>query len=346
MPTVDEALSQQDTNISATLQAGYNTLSANQTLTFTRYRRVVLPLDGFVFWVRADILTPSAIPNTSPGNSFAPNQAPSIRTPATTLTAKGSLHHATDTRQNEDDNLGLNKVVFTTSEEIEDLNAIAPDEVYITEFDGFKIAFSSTKNFYQQAGIFHYMGEGIYPAMLSQVVDDPRVFNQRQVISNSLPIWLQIATLPPRIWQIPRQIFPLFPSFLVPDNLPPPYGAVHIDPAGTIGLQGAPRVTDRSTRHQLTQDRVRITLYGVRNDAALDFVNAVLEYSTTYDVLGLMNIPVVRDDKRTQSELSILAAKKVIDFDVNYYQTRANDIARQLILSAIVSYSVSETPSI
>jgi hypothetical protein len=57
-----------------------------------------------------------------------------------------------------------------------------------------------------------------------------------------------------------------------------------------------------------------------------------------------VNTPIMRDEKRIQSELDLLAMKKTIEFDVSYYQTRTADIARQLILSAIVSYSFADTP--
>jgi hypothetical protein len=40
--------------------------------------------------------------------------------------------------------------------------------------------------------------------------------------------------------------------------------------------------------------------------------------------------------------MSIIAQKKVITFDVNYYQQRARDIARQLILSAPVNFEIAE----
>ena len=51
-----------------------------------------------------------------------------------------------------------------------------------------------------------------------------------------------------------------------------------------------------------------------------------------------MNMPVVRDEKRIQSELNAIAQKKSLTFEVSYYQNRMNDIARQLILSAVPSF--------
>jgi hypothetical protein len=44
-----------------------------------------------------------------------------------------------------------------------------------------------------------------------------------------------------------------------------------------------------------------------------------------------MTSGAIRDEKRTQPELGILAMKKTIEFDVSYYQARANNVARQLL---------------
>jgi len=48
-----------------------------------------------------------------------------------------------------------------------------------------------------------------------------------------------------------------------------------------------------------------------------------------------MNSPIPRDAKRGQTEFSVLAQKKVIDFEVDYWQRRSRDQARQLIRQAL-----------
>jgi len=80
---------------------------------------------------------------------------------------------------------------------------------------------------------------------------------------------------------------------------------------------------------------VRIVLTGVDNDAALTFLDCVLQYSQDYNYIGLMNNPLVQDEKVGQSEFGILAMRKRIEFEVSYVQNTARDIARQLILQAI-----------
>jgi hypothetical protein len=100
-----------------------------------------------------------------------------------------------------------------------------------------------------------------------------------------------------------------------------------------------------STHYQLTTDKVRITFYGLTNAQVMDFVDTVNQYTLDTDVLGIMNMPIVRDEKRPQSEIQAIAMKKTIEYDVSYYQQRIRDVARQLIEQCIVDYSVSPYPT-
>ena len=337
--------------------AGYAQLSRNQKVTFIRYLRVVLPLDGFVFWVRADLLSASAVLNSTALNAAQLNAPQKQLHVADRQTLLGSLHYAATAQQAEDEDFSINQVVFTTSTEIQDLNAVPTNVLYIGEFwfppenpalvenpcaRKLRFAFSRQGRFYQAAGIYHYSGNAIYPAMESQIIDSLAGFDGRSlVVSNSLPAWLALGAAPQAIWQAPRQMFPVFPSYAVPNNMTPPYAAVHIDPDGTEAIGAAPYVDGESSQFQLTSDRVRITFYGLRNDAVRDFLLAVNQFSVNTDVFGLMSMaPAIRDHKRPQVEMDILAMKKTAEFQVSYYQSRVNDFAVQTIKSAIPSFVI------
>lgn len=338
MPSIGEALGDQS-QLANALKAGVETLSQNQTITFTKYVKCVLPIDGFVFWVRADLLSPSALLNASALNASVLNAGSVIVTPAPTLVVKGSLHYATDTRQEETETYGRNRVIFTAESEVQDLNQIGPAVLYIATFDGIRFAFSARQLFYRQAGLYHYVGDAVYSDMDSQIIDDPRDLDTKNaVVSNSLPLWLALNGYAPDYPAYPIPPVRLYPSFLLPTNLPPPYGAVHIVPDGTQAIQGAPTFSRTLSHAQLVVDKVRITFYGLRNSAVLDFIDAVSQYSLDTDYFGIMNMPVPRDEKRPQSELNAISMKKTVEFDINYYQRRANTIARQLILEAIPSF--------
>ena len=156
------------------------------------------------------------------------------------------------------------------------------------------------------------------PALATQIIDSPSQLDQTAaVVSNSLPIWLGLNSL-----------FPVFPSYLVPDNLRPPYASVHIGEEDTSALQSGATHDSMGTRWQLAKDTVRVTTYGVRNDIIMDWMDLVNDYTLNYpDVMGVMNSPVPRDAKRGQTEISTLAQKKVITFDVSYYQSRVRTLA-------------------
>lgn len=312
-----------------------------RTYTFTKYVKLILPLDGFVFWVKADLVSESAIFNAARFNAVGLNQPEQQIAAAPTLEVKGSLHYSTELEQVEDHTFTINTVVFTSETEVTPLNAVGPTTLYIGDFDGIRYAFSSRGSYYQQAGIYHYRGRAIYSDMATQIVDKLSGFSGKQVVSNSLPAWLALNDYAPA-YGFGNPIIPVFPSYVVTPNLAPPFAAVHILPESTRPLTSAPVLSPRSSHSQLFSDRARITLYGVRNDQALDFVDCVNQYSLDVDAIGIMNMPGVRDDKRAQVELVALSQKKTIEYEVSYYQTRMNDVARQLILQAVPNFDIGD----
>jgi hypothetical protein len=326
---VDEAVANPaaGTMLAADLAAGIANISYSATVTFTLYNRVVLPADGFVFWLRADAWNPGSAFNAFAYNTAAYNNPPIVGTPAQTMDVPGSLHHTTLNNQDEAESFSLQRFVFTTTQPVDVLNAIAPDQLWIADAGpGLRLAFSSRTGFYKQANVYHYHGDALYPALATQVIDDPsQLFSTLPILSNSLPIWLAIGAP-----------FPLFPSYLVPDNQPPPYGAVHIGDEDTTPLQSAAWHDATGSRWQQAKDRVRVTTYGVRNDAIMDWLDQINLYTLRNpSVIGVMNSPIPRDAKRGQTEFSVLAQKKVIDFEVDYWQRRSRDQARQLIRQAL-----------
>ena len=300
-------------------------LSLDQIIPFTQYTRWVLPLDGYVYWLRTQ-----------------------------TTQIAGSLHANISKRQNEDETISINRVVFSTAAPVQQFNDIGPNTIWVGEYQGVRFAFTRA-NIYRPTTLYHYEGDAVYPALQSQLVDNGlQLPADTLVVSNSLPAWLSLVTYTPIWLEPPNPGVTLYPSYLVPDNLQPPYGVVHI--SETRGLQGVPLLgPTRPTGHaalgtisgrqlsathwQLASDRVRVTLYGLTNQQALDFHDLVNRYSYDQDNIGIMNVPVMRDEKRTQAELGIIAMKKTIDFEVSYYQHRMNDVARQLIEHVTVQYN-------
>lgn len=345
MPTVEEIRGAQSP-LQAALDEGVRSISENQTVTFVKYIRVVLPADGFVFWVRGDLLSQSAILNAGTFNAVAFNANPTVLSAATEIKVEGSLHYATDSHQNEDERIAVQRVEFTALRLVEELAQVNPGTLYFAMLpDGNRYTFGGRRSFYQQAGLYHYTGDAVYPALATQVIDSPlNVDLTYRVVSNSLPFWLAMDLMNPPLGWPPAQAVPLFPSYLVPDNLPPPYGAVHIAPESTMAIQAVPFYDRRLGHHQLVKERVDVTLYGLRNFNAMDFVDYVYNYTVRMENFGIMNMPVIRDEKRTQLEISAIAMKKKITFEIDYYQERARDVARQLILSVCPTFDIDTNP--
>ena len=130
----------------------------------------------------------------------------------------------------------------------------------------------------------------------------------------------------------------LYPSYLVPNNLAPPYGAVHIEAAQTDSIQSAPYYDSANSPWQLSEDTVKVTIYGQNNYNVLNVRDTVLQYSFDTNNFGIMDFSAVRDDKRTQAEISAIAMKKTITFRVSYNQTTVRNVTRQLIEKVVNNY--------
>jgi hypothetical protein len=324
------------TELGSGLAAGVETLSYNQEVVFTLYVRVILPIDGYAFWVNGALLTDTAIYNATQYSKLLYDryENPNQTIPPRQFSAKGSLHYATELRQLEERTPSFNYVSFTSLQEIQQFNAINPSLMYVANVDNFQYAFRSRENFYKQADLYHYKGHGLYSIMDTQLVDSMDQLNLSQpIVSNSLPIWLSL-----------NQFFPMYPSFLVAQNISPPYCSVDIDPARTIALQDFPLLDPYSNPNQLVTDTVKLSIFGQNNNQALNFVQYILDYSRNTDNIGMMNMPVMQDEKETQVDFNIIAQKKIITFQVSYYQSTVNDITRKLIEHAFITVTPSTHP--
>jgi hypothetical protein len=288
------------------LTEGLASLSDNQTITFTKYVRQILPSDGFVFWVKADLVTGNPTPHT--------------------LTIKGSFHNSVNQEMREDENIAVTQVIFTTKKEIEPFTDVDSSVIWIGQFRNIRFSFSRREKFYSPMGLYHYVGDAIYPAFESQIIDDLNNLDlTKPVASNSILIWLTI-----------QSAINLYPSYLTPTNLPPPYGSIHVDKSRS--LQAAHKV-DNTTGdlNCLIAETVRIVLYGVKNNAAWDFIDAINNYCLNHGGMGIVNKPIPEDEKRPQSDINAIAQKKTITFDITYNQSRIALLSRRLLLSAPIT---------
>lgn len=306
MPSLNE-LNNAKTELNAALTDGLDDLSRYQVVTFTRYIHKVLPLDGFVFWVKAS-LTDVADPAQD------------------TVQVKGYLHLTTEKIQNDEQLYDRNVVTFTAQSDIDPFNDIGSDVLYIGEFFGLQFSFSRRIGLNEPANLYHYTGEAIFPHMRSQIINSADDIDLTDVVvSSSLPIWLTL-----------NQYMPMYPAMLSSQNISPPFATVKC--ANTTPIAGAFYLDEKQNQYQLVSEDVTLSLTGLRNAQTLDFLRYVQDYTLLNSAeMGVMNIPVVQDERVTQNELNIIAQRKTIKFKVNYYQQRMRDVARRLITSAIPS---------
>lgn len=348
MPSAAEgALAKQQ--MAAALAGGVETLSVQGEVTFSKYIRLVLPLDGYVFWVKSDLVSQTAMLNMSQLNATELNEAQIISAnTAPTITVKGSFHYSTQQNQDEAENEAVNTVIFSALQPIQLFNDVQQNVLWIAEYGGdienfdgpITFAFSSRGRYYEQADLFHYAGTAVLPAFKAQLISSvDQLAGRALIVSNSLPVWLRLSYYTPPYDNGISCSLPIYPSFLIPDNLPPPYVAVHIPPEATEALQSAPLFGPVLDQWSLTKDRVRLTMYGLDNEASLSFLAAILQYSFDYNTIGIMHMPgAVRDEKRVAPELGVLAQKKTIEFEVSYQQSVIRNVARQMIKTVIPTY--------
>ena len=340
MATATEVASQPGSDDKAAgLIAAIGLISGEQTYTFELYKRLVLPLDGFVFWVKASeinaaIYTKGALYKLHSMDSTAFSQANKTLTltpaqqAAYQFSINGSLHVSQDLTQEEDSTYVAQAILFTTKTQVVQFQNIAPDEMYVMTIpNGAQVAFGQQRNYYTLAGLWHYNGKAVYSTLADQIINDIAKLNTNlQIVSNSLPFWLALTT--PSV--------PVYPSFLSPKNLTPPY--VTADITQTTALASSPYFFPNESQSQLVTDTINFTMYGLNNDAALDFQQSVLQTSE-FGNYGIMNMPVPVDEKKTQVEFQIIAQKKTMTLQVNYYQQRARAVAQQMIAQALVGWT-------
>lgn len=317
MPTAAELLGQQG-QLQAVLDAGVEALSVRQTVTFTLYTFLAVASDGFGFWIAS----------------------------STQATVVGALHYSTDLLQDEDQTAAANQVILTAEAEVTEFNLTAPGQLWIGAWPvaggaaTLQVAFSSRGDYFGPANLWHYRGIAVLPVMAAQILASPADLPSGPIVSNSLPIWLAQGTT----------ALPVYPSFLVPQNARAPYVVAHVEPDGTEAIQAFPDLTGwpappiplnptlyNLASQQLCRDRVRLTLYGLNNQAAQQFLYGLIEYSRDTDAFGFGSNPVIRDEKRTQREIMAIAQKKTITLSVSYYQGAANVAARRMIVQAFVT---------
>lgn len=293
-------------------------IGLDQQIDFRVYNRIVLPIDGYVFWQykRTEKLA-------------------------------GLLEISQEIEQSDDQTYGAASVSFATSGEVVGFTRQPIDELWVGVFRGTRFAFPQQRGFFAADALWHYLGRAISPIMAKTLLDeDGTIDPTRAIVSNSLPLWLAMNAYTP-IFRPPPAGKPkvlIYPAKFVPPNLPAPYITVRISEGDTESLQYTPIIDPRSdSSYQLMSDRVRVKLVGLQADEGIDFYRRALLYMSPDgpEEMGLMEVSGIRDSiERQAAELQTVSQEKVIDFRVSYVQQRVREVAWQFITSVTATFMV------
>jgi hypothetical protein len=322
MPSIAEP---QLSGIAAALAQAEKTISLSNQIVFTQYQRAVLPLDGLVFWIAT----------------------------TTTKTVDCSIHVETLTEQNESESMGVGHIVMTALEPLDDLMAESPTTKWIAVWKGMHIGFTRTKHFYGPSALYHFLGRALLSTELTQVIDTPGSLDPTLLIaSNSIPAFILMnswvapyynpynnnANAIPPATPTPLLTLPtIYPAFLAPANIAPPYATVQVDRSDNLAPVAWQDID--SNPYGLASDDVRITMFGLTNNQAWLFKDALVQFCADAGVIGLQEIGAIVDERATQSDFLIVGQKKTLKMKVSYTQAAVIDFARQQFTAVTTAYT-------
>lgn len=315
MPSLNELSNAAGTPLATSQADSVGDVSDDQRLTFKQYRRVVLPADGFIFWVSCNI----------------------------EREITGSAHIQTNNTQDEWQAANHGKIILTTPEELPPFRAQENelDTVWVGVWEGMPFAIGSQSARYVQAGLCRYVGDTITPAFAAQFLDtEDDLKGLSPYASTSLPLFLRMPQYPnPALAWCPWPSgTSIFPSFSVPDNQKPPYITVHIEASATKPLSMGTLSAQSGTTGTIVKEHVRLRLLGLNNARASNLLNYITHWALIHaDEIGVLNTPIVVDEKNPLPNINALAPLKTIELDIMYSQSSARDAALQTITHATTS---------
>lgn len=270
---------EQGSPLSAAQSSGLHDIDSGQTITFKKYRRTVLPLDGYIFWVAT-------------GDSQS---------------VEGSLHINTQSLQDVSENYDLGLVKFTCTTEIASFYDRDRTFIWVGDLGNARFVIGSHSFQYEQAGLYHYEGRTLTPVFAAQFIDDISAINVEElIVSNSLPFFMSLPydTSPALDWCPWPENVPVFPSYCVPENQSPPYVAIHNDPE-TIKETSLSMVNSYTgSDSQIIKETVSLSLYGLTNLQAANIRNYILHWALLHpEKFGVVNNPFIRDENRLCQKL-------------------------------------------
>lgn len=293
-----------------TLFEGYQKVSGQQQITFTRYVEKILPIDGWRFWVKAELLQNEPAPFSQ--------------------VIPCSVHQSVNQTQEATKTNAITSIILTTNQEIENLKEIGQTALLIGEYKGSKFSFNVQSAFYDNANLKHYSGDAVYTENLDNFIDDiDNLDLENGIVTNSIPLFLTL-----------NDIVQIYPAFLVPTNLKPPYATIEVKESKGIAAGATYNEFEDSRLAQW--DRIELNIYGLRKKQLSDFLKYLETKQLETHAFGLYWLPSIQNQNIPQSEVNVLTNKKVLTFDVNYVIEDVRNNATAFIESIFVGFFIKE----
>jgi len=293
-----------------TLFEGYQQLSGNQKITFTRYVSKILPIDGWHFWVKAELLDGE----TEPFNKVV----------------SGTLHQSVNQTQEATKSNAITSIILTVNQPIDLLKEVNQESMWLGEYDGSKFSFNIQNAFYDNANQFHYAGDAVYIENSDAFIDDINDLNlDDTVITNCIPLFIAL-----------NDQVQIYPAFLNPTNLKPPYATIEVKQ--TTGVAAGITFNEFDDSKLMQWDKVELSIFGLRKKQLSDFLKYLTTKQLETEAFGIYWLPSIQNENIPQSEVNILTNKKVLSFDVNYVIEDIRNAATAFIENIFVDFFVKE----
>lgn len=287
------------------LQDGLDTVRQGQTISFITYERVILPYDGFVYWVKTG------------------NEQTLV---ASMVHDENELHHEDQNFRNDS---GL---IITTTEPLLDFSQDGLDTMSVFEYNNNLYVLRKTGYNSEQSGLFHNIARVIEPALRSILLDSKDDFLKKKAqFTNSIGLFVLLSC---GYFEFVSIDYPIYPEWLVPLNKKPPYITVGVTETEALNNGFNTVNVDNSLfLVKPAKDYVDINLYGLDNNEALNFLVKLERWSLFYKKIGFLNMPRIKDEQLAQNEIGSLAQKKIIELEIFYYQggDMDDDLHNQMI---------------
>ncbi len=291
------------------LRNGVDFLKDGQTISFTTYRRAVLPFEGFVYWIKLH------------GGEKS---------------IESMIHKTDELYQEEDSFRNESTILITTRESLFNFSQDGIDEIKVFNYQDSLYVLRKTGENADQSGIYHNMAHIVEPQMQNTFLDTEDDFRNRNMqFSSSVPLFIMFSM---GLFDLFQDHYDMYPGWLTPYNKKPPYISINVSDTEALSSATAYETVDGNTYiGKLVTEKVTFTLYGYDNEQIMIFLSDLEKWSMVYNYVGFMSSPAIVDEIHSKVETGTVALKKTIEVDISYIQmAKLSEALKEKIISTVL----------